>query len=491
MVIAWLEEEDEGALQHSGYVRNIIELLRYGYACNKSIKVEPHNVFGTAMTLGNGYNYRKIGIWIKKGVTISNLKHAYIGNVPKGPFDGEVKSRIGFKQVGDRASIEIIVFNKDIESLKEYITGDKNKQEWISTIEDQINNWQDQLININALPNGALQTLPNKDKIRLLSLIIDNNEKEYYHLATRLMGNVAKDDIKPFFKRIENEELFYRYRKSMNHDDYTAFVKAATITYYEQDGLKEKLKNLSYNKFFVHQYRNNAIGTSINNSFVTNSTSIKITGNITIVDRDPASKTPWEGMNQQPNRVTTFDAYRYEVGYCDLIGLQLYSDFGHLQVNSHDDIIPLPAFYFEWINKNLNLENNRKRIDAFITLASIVVGLYELKAAAKIGRFAFGVKMAGVVKSSVDLLLLNQKINKAIETGFSGGEEFLDYWQRFGILYDLAAFDLRNVNKKRNFFNGFTTSWSIHKDYFRNQFEPKLFYDINQVILDFKEKLNE
>ncbi len=76
---SWLEEEEEGAsvIDRPGKVRAIIELVRYAYACDKSIKLESGTPSTNNITLGDSHKYGFIGIYIKGDVTISNLKSSF------------------------------------------------------------------------------------------------------------------------------------------------------------------------------------------------------------------------------------------------------------------------------------------------------------------------------------------------------------------------------------------------------------------------------
>ena len=161
----------------------------------------------------------------------------------------------------------------------------------------------------------------------------------------KLVNTVRKENTSSFFTKLGETSLFYDFkdRGNISFDNYTAFVRAATLLYYQQDGLKDKLINLPYNRVFVNQAREGSIGASISNSFSPNQSTVTITGNVVLVYREPGTESPYAAYNQTPNRTTSFQAYSYPVGYCDLIGLELCSDFGHLKANVHNDVVPLPA----------------------------------------------------------------------------------------------------------------------------------------------------
>jgi len=216
---------------------------------------------------------------------------------------------------------------------------------------------------------------------------------------------------------------------------------------------------------FVNQTREGSTGASISNSFSPNQTTITITGNVTVVT---GTTNPY-GVTI-PNVTKTFQAYSYPVGYCDLIGLELVSDFGHLKASMHDDVVPLPAFYFDWINTNRQNEANCKMIDATITIASLAIGVSELKLAIKGGQYIYAAYLGvGTALTTYNLVRLNTDIDTYFDQAAKSNpdvKDFFEFLNNFAILYDVSNIVVSRIVTKDNkqFFNDFVAAWTVSKD---------------------------
>ena len=305
------------------------------------------------------------------------------------------------------------------------------------------------------------------------------------------MQSVPENKIGSFFDKIQKENIFYKLDDAMNDEDYAMFIKSATTLYYEQEGLAEKFREISHDNLFVHELREGTMGATITNSMFSDKDSITINGNIELVYSDPSKNGPWEAYKQRPTNTTSMDAYSKTVGYCELVGLELNSDYAHLNANMHEGIIPLPAFYYYWIYKNEKKEQMLNQLDFAVTIASFALGVGELNAVSKIGRFAFGVKLTGVVKSAVDLFLLNQGLNEYIKSAGNQGVKFLKNWQKLSLLYDLATFDLRYINKDKKFFNALIKSWNLSKIALENDIDQEMYEDIETLMIEIEQQMQE
>lgn len=480
MLFAWAQDEEEGAsvIDKPGKVRAITELVRYAYACDKSIKIKTGTPSTSNITLGDDHEYGYIGIYIKEDATISNLKNSIQTDIPPRTWDGNEKKRIGFSN----NSIEFITLTEDKSKLESYLTSSQNREIYLASIDKWISNWETHYYDLNALPSAALKDLTNTQRINLLTKMTNLDIRNVDGLAARVMINVPNEDINDFFEKLKQTTLFYTFKQQMNHDNYTELIKSATLLYYQQDMLKEKLKNITPDKMFVHQYRKGSIGASITNDFFATKNKFIITGNVVVVSRSVGSETSFEAYNQQSNQTTSFQAYTNTVDYFDLVGVELHSDLGNIKANGK--VVPMPAFYFDWLYTNQKRENTIKAIDASITILSLAVGVGELRAVAAAGRFIFIARTtAGILRSSVNLVLLDDKIRDKIKYETESGGAFLIWWDKLWWVYDIATFDLKTISKNRDFFNDFVIAWNGTKEVLKSQLDSELLEEI-QVFID-------
>jgi len=486
-----IDEEEMAWRNVRGKIRSIVELSRFGYAFNRNIKLSSNNLTAYNLTLGDGHEYDKLAVYIKEDATISNTQNKFTRDIPEQAFDGDKKDRFGFGHAGERGKLEFITSNDNADKLGEYITGRETSQQWKNAVKDQISNFDKRLIDINVMPDGALEAFTNDMRVNLLKAIAEKDDNDYFALANRVVQSVSNDKISSFFDKIQEENIFYKLDDAMNDEDYAMFIKSATTLYYEQEGLAEKFRDISHDNLFVHELREGIMGATITNSMFSDKDSITIKGNIALVYRDPSKNGPWEAYEQRPTNTTSMDAYSKTVGYCELVGLELNSDYAHLNANMHNGIIPLPAFYYYWIYKNQKKEQMLNQLDFAVTIASFALGVGELNAVSKIGRFAFGVKLTGVVKSAINIVLLNQKINNYIKTGTNKGAEFLKKWQEFCLLYDISTFDLRTINKNQNFFQNLLTAWSVGKELLKEDLEDRVASNLETLMQEIEQKTQE
>jgi len=475
-IVGLFEDDSEGeANGFSDYAetRQIIDQIRFGYAFNKSITISYNKSFVGAnnITLGDEIKYKKLLISFNKTLPITiNPRLCEL------PEDFSVLAnmdalRTGFcfaKQTNSRTfytiEIESKTANNEFANLKKYLLCE-DKEKWSSHIDRVINNGGYSLANLSALPNEALMEISNTQRIKLLEKIAKANIDDYYPLAAKIMLNVPQNQITDLFTKLNGTIIFYKFKNQMNHDNYTKFIKATTLLYYQQDGLKDTLINLPYNRMFVNQEREGDIGASIRNSFLLNQTNITITGNVIIVTgiKNPYGRTI-------PNGTKAFQAYSNTVGYCDLIGLELVSDFGNLKADSYKDIIPLPAFYFDWIQTNIQRENIINAIDATITIASLAVGVSELRMAIKGGQYIYVAYLSvGVALTSYNLVRFNSDIDTYFDQIAKSNpdvKEFFELLDIFAILYDMSNIVVSRIVTKDNkqFFNDFIAAWTDSKE---------------------------
>jgi hypothetical protein len=373
----------------------------------------------------------------------------------------------------------------DAEKLVEYLETGKNE------ITDEIEKLlihMDGVDNIETpmrkLPDCYFSEISVSRRIDYIKKLVTNSNKNINYI-TSIVNTIQENDIETFFNELGKTNIFYLMRNNYSFNDYTSFIKYLTLLYYKQSGLKEKLKNIAYDKLFVIQNRDEEIGTSIKNLFNAKEKSLVIEGKVNVLYRDPNS------LNPYLLHTKNFTAYSYSVGYCDLLGLELNSNFGHLQTDAFDDIIPLPAFYFHWIAINEQREAELTSIDVLVTLASLAVGIGELQVVSKVGQFIFYLKAAGIIKSSVDLILLNQKIRNYIgNIGVNDeGQNFISYWETFSLLFDLTTFDLNAVDSNKGFFESFSLSWNVYRDIFDKQAYGEIFNDIDILMSEINQQI--
>lgn len=87
--------------------------------------------------------------------------------------------------------------------------------------------------------------------------------------------------------------------------------------------------------------------------------------------------------------------------------------------------------------------------------------------------------------------MLNQRINNFIETGSSTGASFISNWRKFSILYDLATFDLRNINKDRNFFNDLSLAWNLSSAVLKEDLADEVYDQVEALMLEVEQELNK
>jgi hypothetical protein len=490
VLFSWLEDEGEGAYGSANY-SNIVEGIR----CSR-------------YSGSNTLNIKNLDAQIRQSTLTWNYP-SLLDNEPYGNFtlamDNDnievVNTDVIFAK-GNKVSIgesgkqiNFSVRNKNLydspelaEKLKDYLNIDKAG--YIGQVEDlliKMDRMADISIQIQNIPDCWFSEISNNRRIEYLKKLSSKADDNINYII-KLVNTVKKENIASFFAELGKTTLFYtfRARDNISFDNYTAFIKSATLLYYQQYGLKDKLLDLPYNKLFVNQAREGSLGASISNSFAGDQDVITITGNVTVVI---GTTNPY-GVTV-PSGTKAFQAYSYSVGYCDLIGLELNSDFGNLKASVHNDIVPLPAFYFDWMKTNLQRQSNLQAIDVTVTLLTLAVGIGELQAVSMIGRFLFAVKMTGVIKSSIDLVLLNQKVSQFIETSGPTGNSFLEVWPSLSLFYNLATFDLRNINMNRDFFNDIEIAWNVSKINLQKEFEPQLFKDVEALMLEIEKELQK
>ena len=85
------------------------------------------------------------------------------------------------------------------------------------------------------------------------------------------------------------------------------------------------------------------------------------------------------------------------------------------------------------------------------------------------------------MKSAVNLALLDDNLRTSIENQV-WGQGFLDKWKVFCWIYDISTFDLKNINKNRDFFNDFVMTWTVSKTVLEQNLEKELIEDIQTFI---------
>ncbi len=354
----------------------------------------------------------------------------------------------------------------DAEKLSAYLKADKDEtNNHIENLMLQMDGMADIGLQIQKIPDCWFSEISNNRRIEYLKKLSSKADENINYII-KLINTVHKENIPLFFTKLGETSLFYAFhdRSNISFDNYTAFIRAATLLYYQQDGLKDKLSNLPYDRMFVNQTREGSTGASISNSFSPNQTTITITGNVTVVT---GTTNPY-GVTI-PNVTKTFQAYSYPVGYCDLIGLELVSDFGHLKASMHDDVVPLPAFYFDWINTNRQNEANCKMIDVTITIASLAIGVSELKLAIKGGQYIYAAYLGvGTALTTYNLVRLNTDIDTYFDHAARSNpevKEFFDALDTWSYLFDLSNVVVSRIISKNNkqFFNDFVAAWTVSK----------------------------
>jgi hypothetical protein len=393
--------------------------------------------------------------------------------------------------IGDDADYKLqIVVRKnyipsssDAEKLVEYLKTGKNEMndeiEKLLIYMDGVDNIE---TSMRKLPDCYFSEISVSRRIDYIKKLVSNSNKNINSI-TSIINTIPENDIETFFNELGKTNLFYLVRSNYSFNDYTLFIKYLTLLYYRQSGLKEKLKNIAYDKLFVTQNRDGEVGASIKNLFNSKEKSLIIEGKVNVLYREPNS------LNPYLLHAKNFTAYSYTVGYCDLLGLELNSDFGHLQADAFDDIIPLPAFYFHWIAINEQREAELTSIDVLVTLGSLAVGIGELQFISKAGQFIFYLKVASVVKSSVNLILLNQKIRSYIGNITGKEIDFIEKWELFSLLFDIATFDLNAVGSNKSFFESVSLSWTLYRTVLQDKFDEELFNNIEIFVEEIEQQI--
>ena len=198
-----LIDEEEGAwIYDGGKIRSIVELSRFGYAFNRNIKLSNNNLTAYNLTLGDGHEYDKLAVYIKEDATVSNTQNKFIRDIELA-FDGDNKDRFGFGPSGERGKLEFITSNDNADKLGEYITGQETSQQWKNAVKDQISNFDKRLIDINVMPDGALEAFTNDMRIDLLKAIAEKDDNDYFALAARVIKNIPETDIEDFFEKLD------------------------------------------------------------------------------------------------------------------------------------------------------------------------------------------------------------------------------------------------------------------------------------------------
>jgi hypothetical protein len=472
---SWLQEEEEGEMSGFDYagVRNIVESLRFGYAFNTSVTIDCNDKMGLIVnniTLGDGNKYDEVIVGFHNDLPFEiNPRECGIAD-GFSVLNNTNSLRTGFCLTSGKGSrnffkVEIgtKVINNQFENLKNYLTCE-NEIEWRKQIDDILNKGGYSLANLNSMPDKALKELENEQRIKLLQKICKSELKDYYNLASRVIINIKKEEVKDFFERLNNTSIIYDLKNQMNFNYYSDFIINLTMLFSQQDDIKERLKNISYDRIFVYQEREGTFGASIDNYFNHYKDKIEVTGKVVVIKPiENAFGVPIAGSPEN------FNAYNYELKYCDLVGLELRSDYGHFKAQS-GKLIPLPAFYFSYLQEKKLRESNIRTAELTIDILSLAIGIHELKLAVKGGQYFYSAYLAvGVTLNTYNLLRLNSEIDKYFDQLEKSNDKFknlFEFFDKFSIIYDISNIVVSRVVTKNNiqFFNDFIAVWTLSKD---------------------------
>ena len=481
--LTWFDSEEDGmALSNTDKkaTRQIIETLRFGYTFNRRVVIEYPDKAYTGMNrepLGDNKLYDEITIYFPNKPNTVNPRESFME-----VYSGDVaKGRFGFISAGgQRAEIELMTLaGEQHNNLKTYIQCD-SPEAWRSNIDNLINGTGSaNLANLNALPDEALAEVTNDQRIRLLNKIVNAAVSDYYPLAARIMANVPEEQIKDIFAKLSNSTIFASLKNRMNHEAYTDFVRASLSVFYRQDDLIGRLQNVHLDNVFVwHKGRNavNGIGSEISYTLTLTDNSLEIRGGVEVWRPTAPRNYPLEHLGPHP-------LYDTQISITDMMALRVDTDLGDIPGNE-SVVYPIPAFYFDWLVTNENREQRIRALDAAITITSFAVGLGELRLVATAGRFIFALRAASVVKSAVDLVMLDEEIKEVLENQpVLGG--FFANWSYFSLAYDLVTFDLKNVSANRRFFDALLASYSTYRLTLRNNLGEELY----KILNDFMEEI--
>jgi hypothetical protein len=475
ILFSWAQDESEGAsvVDKPGEVRAITELVRYAYACDKNLKIKSGTPSTNKIILGDEHEYSYVGIYIKEDVTISNLKNSIQTDIPLRTWDGNEKKRIGF----GNNSIEFITLTDDKSKLESYLTSSQTKETYLTSIDKLISNWEAHYYNLNALPSGALKDLSNSQRINLLTKIANSDIRKVDGLAARVMENVPKANATDFINSLKNTSIFSNFKNKMSFADYTAFIKSSVSLFYQQDYLSEKLKNIDAKNMLTWHLGigANGIGDQINYKFSVLGEKLRIEAE---AEKWVAHGAPGYQSAKFEGKVLIKDETYYMT---EMLGIYLSEGkLGH--IDAVGKVVPIPVFYFDWVCEAQKRETTIKAIDASVTALSLAVGIGELRMVAAAGRGIFIAKTSlGILKSAVNLGLLDDDLRMSIEEK-EWGQGFLDKWKVFCWIYDISTFDLKNINKNRDFFNDFVMTWTVSKTVLEQNLEKELIEDIQIFI---------
>ena len=155
------------------------------------------------------------------------------------------------------------------------------------------------------------------------------------------------------------------------------------------------------------------------------------------------------------------------VNMTDLIGLTVNTRLGTFGIGSTYEI---PAFYFDWLVRNHEREEQIRTIKTGLTIASFAIGGGKVMTVVRVGRGIFALRVGNMIIATGDLVLLNQRIEETMR-----GTGFLEYWELISLASYVRSLNLRSVNAPGNLFYGLATVFDTYRLYLRENLEPSLY----------------
>jgi hypothetical protein len=425
VLFAWAQGEEEGAsiVDKPGKVRAITELVRYAYACDRSIKIKSGTPSTNNITLGDEHEYGYIGIYIKEDATISNLKNSVQTDIPQRTWDGNEKKRIGFGS----NSIEFITLTEDIGKIEDYLTSSQDKETYLNSIDELITGWETHYFSLNALPNGALKELRNEQRMKLIEKVIKSETRDIYPLINRVIANVPTEDIESFITILDQDSRIKDLSSMLNRapfksDDYDDFMAELFKLYYRQD--PDAVKNLASMEDVFTWHKSREFDVLYNVSYTSNG-SITFSG---ILDY----------LTEEGNERETIFDYQPSTTLrpMDIIGVNFTTSIDFLGVE--DMVLPMPAIFYKWIIDKYNADQLRDMISGTISVASFCVAYGEAKAAIKLAdkSIRLALSITGLIYASGDLFLEFNDYAKDELRNSLNGRRFLSFWYTAGVLFN-------------------------------------------------------
>ena len=459
--------------------RRVIEALRFGYAFRVPVTIDnliSSNWSSSSITLGDGNRYEGDGI--SGGVTVVFPQGSSFPVNPRGSWTEQVRqqrTRFGLNPIIDPIrhtpegyAIEIATRTEEQHrKLMSYIRSANDENSWRGHIDHLLvtSSCSYRLHNLSALPDEALRELTNTQRELLLLRIADNLIEEgsgFYQLAARVMKHTPESDINDMFDRLSNTNILGLFSRHLTVDQHYSFVRASMIAFFLQE---RELQNEEVIIWRTGLWCGNVNLSTDNNSL--------------IIDRMVLGWKRIDPCLQSDRGIVSYVQARHNVSVnmTDLIGLTIRTRLGSFEIGRTYFI---PAFYFDWLVRNHQREQDIRAINTAVTIGSFAIGAGKLTTAVRAGRLVLALRVGNMVIATGDLALLNQRIEDTMrDTGFLG------YWNAISIISNAGSL---NASIPNNLFYGVATAFGTYRNYLRVRLGPQL-YELLIELIDEKKTM--